>query len=97
MIGFLEPKRGLVKAVSVCKDRERVCKVRESACKGHKSACQGSESACRSRESDIRGLETVAEACEVICRGALLILPKSKRKHKRFDIEAKDRNETKTF
>jgi hypothetical protein len=33
----------------------------------------------------------------VICRGALLILPKSKRKHKRFDIEAKDRNETKTF
>jgi hypothetical protein len=29
--------------------------------------------------------------------GALVVSTKSKRKHKRSDIEAKDRNETKTF
>ena len=42
IIGILEPKRVLVKAVSVCKGRESVCKVRESACKDRKSACRGS-------------------------------------------------------
>ena len=41
IIGILEPKRELVKAVSVCKGRESDCKVRESACKGRKSACRG--------------------------------------------------------
>ena len=35
IIGILEPKKVLVKVMSVCKGRE-------SACKGHKSACRGS-------------------------------------------------------
>ncbi len=41
VIGILEPKRVLVKAMSVFKGRESVFKVRESACTGHKSACRG--------------------------------------------------------
>jgi hypothetical protein len=42
LIGILEPKRVLVKALSVYKGRESFCKVRESAYKGRKSACRGS-------------------------------------------------------
>jgi hypothetical protein len=55
----------------------------------HERAFRGQESTFRGRDSAFRGLETVA--------GALLLSTKSKRKHKLSDIEAKDRNETKTF
>jgi hypothetical protein len=74
--------RGLLEAM-------RVLRGHDSAFRGCESVCKFCESACKGHKSTCRGMRVFA--------GALVMSTKLKRKQKRSDIEAKDRNETKTF